>query len=716
MKNDLSVTLKQGKIFNKFQKKLKDNLDKKNKKIIENFIDIASSSNNDMNIIQNNFETLLNENNSIQTQLINDARNYITNNADNNPNINKNVYVNKVLNSPSNNYYGCYRNLSQQNDGTSAMYWDGDNNMDINACQQKAVDGGYKFFGLQNADSGGNAQCLVSNDINQVTNYGEAYNTDTKALWSSGTSGSNIIRMKLTNQGQIVIFAAGFGNTSQVWSSPNDSSNCGFWGGHINPLTVQGSFGGNCVGKPVGIDCGRPESNSYGPEGIVGNLNERLRIVTNNAYKENLNVFSVPSQLLWASGDDPAVCCSKLVQYNYQCGDAPFKTGSVGFGENVNFDCSAEVDNCKSFKLSLQSDGNMCVYQGDNTSVWCTSTTGQQQQTNPDWVSSKGKYGVSYLTTGQTLYPGEWIGSDDGKLKLIMQTDGNLVLYTSTRYLNCNTINNNYYGGPLSNAVYELNEQGDPSKLYKMGFVDENGHLSEYPSSMLSKGTTYFAINNYDSPGNDLSSMPIQNSSVDACTTACNSNNDCNAFVFEKTSNNCWLKNSNAYPNTKKIPNNNTDLYMNTPNINNNSSCPNNSSYVDSIMWNQYPNTNVQMTQNTYCKLAKSINTEMNNANVSNNQLSNKSQIFVQKINTFISDNSNINNKLEQNNDDLKENIDKYNTIQQKIKESFTNKSDILNGILSDTDLVVLHENYSYIFWNILAIASVILTLKVINK
>jgi len=133
-------------------------------------------------------------------------------------------------------------------------------------------------------------------------------------------------------------------------------------------------------------------------------------------------------------------------------------------------------------------------------------------------------------------------------------------------------------------------------------------------------------------------------------------------------------------------------------------------------MWNQYPNTNVQMTQNTYCKLAKSINTEMNNANVSNNQLSNKSQIFVQKINTFISDNSNINNKLEQNNDDLKENIDKYNTIQQKIKESFTNKSDILNGILSDTDLVVLHENYSYIFWNILAIASVILTLKVINK
>jgi hypothetical protein len=46
-------------------------------------------------------------------------------------------------------------------------------------------------------------------------------------------------------------------------------------------------------------------------------------------------------------------------------------------------------------------------------------SNGKQKNPNPDWVASKGKYGRSYLKLNEALGSGEWIGSDDGSLKLI---------------------------------------------------------------------------------------------------------------------------------------------------------------------------------------------------------------------------------------------------------------------------------------------------------
>ena len=43
------------------------------------------------------------------------------------------------------------------------------------------------------------------------------------------------------------------------------------------------------------------------------------------------------------------------------------------------------------------------------------------------------------------------------------------------------------------------------------------------------------------------------------------------------------------------------------------------------------------------------------------------------------------------------------------------NMNDI-NGMLSDTDLIVLQENYSYILWSILAVGILTITLSTIKK
>ena len=225
-----------------------------------------------------------------------------------------------------------------------------------------------------------------------------------------------------------------------------------------------------------------------------------------------------------------------MVDYTYQCGGNAFKTGSVSGGTNINFDCSAEVSKCKFF-LILQDDGNMCLYLGtspnDNQgAIWCSQTNGKQRDPNPDWAATKGKTGLNYLTLGQGLNSGEWIGSNDGSLMLIMQTDGNLVLYTSTTIAGCKKgSDGNQYGGGWVNAIYKLNETGNVSSLGKIGYVDADTNLHEYPSSMLQKSNDYQLFNDFDSGGNDLGGVVVPD--LNGCISTCNSNNDCAGFVWQ---------------------------------------------------------------------------------------------------------------------------------------------------------------------------------------
>jgi hypothetical protein len=39
-----------------------------------------------------------------------------------------------------------------------------------------------------------------------------------------------------------------------------------------------------------------------------------------------------------------------------------------------------------------------------------------------------------------------------------------------------------------------------------------------------------------------------------------------------------------------------------------------------------------------------------------------------------------------------------------------------INGMLTDTDLIVLQENYSYIFWSILALGVLTITINTMKK
>ena len=598
----------------------------------------------------------------------------------------------------------------------------------LDSCQQFAVDNGYQYFGMQDYQSNGSAACLVSNDITKTTAYGDAsVQFSGYPIWASNTSGNN--KSYITADGRFVVNDESTGGI--IWASPNAPSDC-WWGGLVNPDSIQGSFGGNCVGKPLNIDCGNPDpTQSYGTAGIVGNLNSQFKnVALQNTYSSTSSFSYAP--LSEFTGGDPAYCCTKMVDYSYQCGGNPFKTGSVSGGTNINFDCSVEAARCKFFVI-LQDDGNLCLYRGtglaDNQgAIWCAMTNGKQKSPNPNWVASKGKTGVNYLVSGQVLYPDEWIGSTDGSLKLIMQTDGNLVLYTSETKSGCvKGQNDKTYGGGWVNAVYKINAAGNQASLGKVGYIDSDSTLKEYPDSMLGLTNDYQIYQNTDSVGNDITSMIVTDEIQ--CQTACNNTPDCAVYAYMPSTKTCWLKNKNSYPKTSKYPLSDRNLGVRKPGLTGSTTCSNQIVDIDTVQYDNY-NKGDGMTPDTQCSASLVSQADRIKFDNIKNQLSTLGQDIASKMESLYNQDNKVYEKLNMNTQQFKKDLEKYKTINLKIRQELEiqsnnniegmtnfklNMNDI-NGMLSDTDLRVLQGNYSYIMWSILAVGILTITINTMKK
>ena len=601
----------------------------------------------------------------------------------------------------------------------------------IENCQQYAVDNGYQYFGMQDYRTDGTAACLVSNDITRSQMYGETSKQVTGyPIWSANTAGTDATSFTVTSDGRMMVVNS---SNNVLWQSTNAPSDC-WWGGKVNPDSIQGSYGGNCVGKPVNIDCGNPSPNqSYAPDGIVGNLNSLLK---QKALDNTSNSSWSYNPMTEFTGGDPAYCCAKLVDYSYQCGGGSFKTGEIGGGSNINFDCSAEVTSC-SFYVVLQDDGNVCLYRGpdpsvNNGTIWCTMTNGKQLSPNPDWIASKGKFGRNYLKSGETLAVGEWIGSTDGSLQLMMQPDGNLVLWTSDVKASCvKGSNDKTYGGPWVNAVYQLNGSGDMASLGKVGYVDSNAVLKEYPDSMLTYSNDYQIYPNSDSWGNDITSLIV--SDQNGCQTACNNNADCAAYVYMPSATTCWIKNSSAFPKGQKQPNNNLVLGVRKPGLKGSSTCSNQIVDIDTIQYDKYVKGSA-MSPDTQCVnklVSQSDKIKFDNIK---NQLYTLGQNIASKMENLYNKDNKIYEKLNTNDEQFKKDLQKYISTNLKIRkeleiqsnnnvegmQNFTSSQNLnmndIDGMLTDADLRVLQENYSYIMWSILAVGALTITVNLMKK
>jgi hypothetical protein len=374
----------------------------------------------------------------------------------------------------------------------------------------------------------------------------------------------------------------------------------------------------------------------------------------------------------------------------------------------------------------------MSIYRGtdpsnntDSNRVWSANTSGQQKAPNPDWVASKGKFGRNYITTGQGLGSGEWIGSTDGSLKLMMETGGNLVLYTSETKSGCKVINNKTYGGSYINAIYQLNNAGNRNTLGKVGYINSDSRLMLYPDSMLETSNNYQIFTDSDSGGNDISNLTVKNQNE--CQTACNNNTECRAYTSVGTS--CWLKNKNAYPKSGKVTGGyatGATLGVRLPGLKGSTTCSNKIVNVDTIQFDNYIK-GAGMTSTTQCN--PSIVSDQDRIEFDNikSQLITLGNDIISKTENLYSQDNKTFEDLNINKEQFKKNIEKYKLTNIKIKKELNLQDNNIegmqnldindvNGMLNDSDLRVLQQNYSYIMWSIFAIGTLTITINALKK
>ena len=594
-------------------------------------------------------------------------------------------------------------------------------------CEKYAVNNDFQYFGLQDLQEDGTAQCLVSNDYDRTLSYGAASKQVTNSpIWSSNTSGQTYT-MQVSGLGKMLIYDI---NTAIVFNSNADVTDCVNWG---TILVDSATYGGNCSSASVPIG---NVTDKVGGENVKCNYNESCSIPISDG-----------------TFGDPAPGCSKSFDIAYKCGGNPYSRNlTPAEGQTMILDCKDYIQTTCLFFMILQDDCNMCLYKGKDPSeqkevVWTTGTNGKQQGTNPDWEASKGKYGRNYMTNGETLAADEWIGSNDGSIKLIMQSDGNLVLYTSETKSGCSIKDYKPYGSSWVNAVYKIVPPGNKSSLGKVAYIDEESRSKEYPSSLLSYSNQYQLLNDFDTDGNDIQQIETSNKEQ-GCIDACNANGDCAGFVYQPSGNTCYLKSSvgekQFYANSGII------MGVRKPQILSSvsGSCSKTIVDVDSIQYDHYSKGDL-MTSDTTCGSSIVLDEDKANlTNLQNNMLSVGDQMASQ-TNDLNTKNNNIYNTMSKNSVQFNKNVDQYKQNDNKIKSELNlpgkfqtnNNTNVnkregmsnlvrtvdpapekmltmndLNSMLSDTDLRVLQENYSYIFWSILAVGLLTVTINQIKK
>jgi hypothetical protein len=567
-----------------------------------------------------------------------------------------------------------------------------------NDCEQAAIEQGYKYFALQNVNTTNNlGYCAVSNSEPAVVQYGNSQIPNKLIpLWASNTSGQSGNNAILSVTGSLQVLSS---SGQSVYSTP---------GTNANPANYLGCYGDNSS---------RAMSTAYNNGSQQYSNSQCQQVAKQNGYQYYglQNSTSGTNAQCFLSNN-----LSQTMEYGTATNCTKISDGSWSGGgwSNAVYNTNNPQSN---YFLILQDDGNVCIYRGsgpnDNQGfIWETATNGKQQIANPNTVATLGKYGKNWISSGSTLAPGDFIGSTNGNLQLIMQSDGNLVLYTFQMGSNCQKMSDGNMGGGIGgNAAYNIGMTSINSNMGELAFIDADSNLYSYPSSNKEYKNTYSTtFEDSNTTGNDIQGSSFDNATVQSCQSACNTNSTCAGFVFDNTNNICYPKTNAMYPFGGPINSDpNLTIYLrdvepsspptgvseNTVNIdtvtyqnyNNNGNIGSNYGLSNSIPSVQ--KQQLQQLQTKLNQLASTISdstTRFQKGTRSAESQSNKNVIGLQD---YIK-------KIESDN---------------KLSLDDEKKSNMKN-ILDDSSILVLQRNYSYLLWSILAASTVLITMNVVKK
>ncbi len=560
-------------------------------------------------------------------------------------------------------------------------------------CKQSAITNGYQYFALQNVNtSNGLGYCAVSNSEPAVSKYGTATAVSSQiAIWSSNTANQPGNTAILSTTGSLQVLNS---SGTAVYSSPASSANPGNFLGCYQDCS-QGR------GLPTKID-GWYDYSSCKSAADSGKWSY---FGLQDTQPNGMSECWVGNDLSLAKSMGLASNCTQLnnITVGGGCSNAIYSTQSTG-----------------NYYLVLQDDGNMVIYRGtgpnDNQGfIWSVSGQGKTKDANPNRASSKGKYGQYWMSSGATLAPGDFIGSSDGKMALVMQPDGNLVLYAYKMDTNCQKIGSKMGGGAGANAAYDIGMTAVSNNMGKLAFVDSDSNLYTYPISNSQYTNQYNKIEDLNTPGYDIPGLAFANATVDSCKSACNNNTECAGFVFDNYNKICYPKNNGMYPyGGSSSYLNNVDVYIRnkqpaTPPL----GVSSNTSQTNTI---QYQNYIAKGDIGKEYGLAKASSVEKKQLEQLQTKMDLLSKQITEYTDKFQKGTMDVENQSKTNVTGIQNYLTDLTDINKKSVKVAENSSGQVHNVLNDSDIVVLQKNYEYLFWSILAAGVVLATMNIVKK
>jgi hypothetical protein len=614
-------------------------------------------------------------------------------------------------------------------------------------CKQAAIDNGYQYFALQDVNTEKKTgYCAVANNNIWPTRYGESKIPEsTTAIWSSKTtknveiSGSGGKYAKLTSTGSLAVYNA---TDAVIFTTtiPEDQTS-----GYIGCYADRSSRAMPNISNNKYI-----EIEDCHQLAIDNNLKYYALQDVKQARDENNNLVGIG----WCAGSNDLSQSQKYGKAN--CGPMSSTDNRIGGRGWSNAIYSTSPDS--PHYLILQADGNMCIYKGSRIFnqgiVWDSMQDTENiigeyklQDPNPSKSAAMGTFKRNYITNDddQILEVGDFIGSPDGSTFLIMQDDGNLVLYTTKLVTNCLKLDSNNYedingGGIGANALYKLDEVAFPDNMGKNGYVNGGSRVSEFPADMMMVsygepiqnkiGKNVQMIPGYNWTDGDVD--PVKNIAI--AKTACDNESTCNMILTHTsipgkyliaTGSTTELNDANAFTSILKT---NT---LDTTQIN--STCNKQPPIgIDTIQWEHYLK-GLPMTKDTKCSIGKLESLKGKTIADLNAQLTDVSSKLIAKLNKIEDKNNKMNAQMDVGGKQIRIDVKKYKANAQKILtysksmnprrkngsqtlEGFNVLNNNIDYMVSDSNIISNQGVYSYIIWSVIATVIVIITIELFTN
>jgi ElaB/YqjD/DUF883 family membrane-anchored ribosome-binding protein len=264
-------------------------------------------------------------------------------------------------------------------------------------------------------------------------------------------------------------------------------------------------------------------------------------------------------------------------------------------------------------------------------------------------------------------------------------------------------------GGVNSNAMYNMGIQAQLKNLGVLGYVDSDSNMYTYPSSNQEYNNQYTTIPNATSSGNDIQGASLSNTTLETCQSACNGNSSCGGVVFDSDGNNCYPKTSDIYPfGSSMEPSSSATIYVRG--MQPSSSVSQTTNGMDSITFNNYINKGTLNNPNQFQHgLSNATTAQKNQLSQLQDMLNLLSSQIASLTSQFQSGATKTQTQLETNSSGIKTYLTDISKNTSKMKEHVNNN---VQNIVNDSDIMVLQENYKYLFWSILAAGTVLVAMN----